>query len=116
MTLRALTALSVIGLIVFIGISAIAPVYCQERAGDRQFDTFSGIVSSVSWIDSTVMIRYMVNRETHEAVFSVPPEAKIFKRNHSIWFSEVNIGDHVTVSYYTDHAGVLKIVSLIVDV
>ncbi len=116
MILRALTVLSAIGLIVFMVISTIAPAYCQEEAGNRQLNTFSGIISSVNWVDSTVKIRYIVNRGTHEAFFSVPPEAKIFKRNRPIWFSEVNIGDHVIVSYYTDHAGVLKIASLTVEV
>lgn len=115
-SLRALSVLLVLGIVLFIGINTAVPVHCQEKVEKRQLYTFSGIVSFVNWVESKIGIRYVVNRGTADAFFSVPKEAMITKDKRPTWFSEVNIGDRVTVTYYADHAGVMNIASINIEV
>ena len=81
-----------------------ASCYSQE-SGERK--TTEGVVSSVDWVGSVIMVNDMS--------ISIPPGMSIRKGDDTIGLDDVNIGDPVVVTYYTDPSGTNRAENVVVQ-
>ena len=93
---------------VFIAVTLfISQGFCQE-AHEQELRTVVSIVDSIDWVGSIMIVNWQ-NAEEDFAYTSltlqVPQDVVIYKGTDKIGFSEVNLGDEVTVTYYRDQSG-----------
>lgn len=95
---------------VSLGLALISPCYCQDYLSEeeQQFADFSGAVTAVDWVASTVVV--------NDVSFKVEQNTVIIKGTDTIGFSSINIGDQVDVKFYKDSAGELIVTNMVVKI
>ena len=71
--------------------------YCADQPKISQYE---GRISYINWVTSKMILNGVGQME-----FFVPPGTNIRKLGGSIEFSDLNILDNATVSYYEDDSG-----------
>jgi len=105
-----------LSIIILLSVMAIfAEVNCQtvESEAEPVIFTTKGSVSGVNWVADKIVVRTFVYGVTDEITFIVSNSTAITRGSSTIPFSNINIGDNVTVSYYSSFAG-LKAVRIVV--
>jgi len=74
--------------------------YSSDWGADDNFTTIDGTVSSVDTLDSKITINAV-----NDLTFSVPINATIKQDIYDIKLSDINVGDYVTIEYYSDASG-----------
>lgn len=108
-------------IVLFIMLQILAPeaALCQEVHNGRQIQFIQGEVAAVDWAGSKLVVRWFDNEtlSNDEINFFVPDGAKVTKGNETVMgFAEIQVGDRVTVEYYNDSPGALKVISINVKI
>lgn len=81
-----------------------APCYSQDGQERKEVQ---GSVGSVDWVGSVIMV--------NDVSILIPPGMSIRKGGDTIGLDDVNIGDPVVVTYYTDPSGANRAVNVVVQ-
>lgn len=81
------------------GILLAAPGYCQEPCQKAEVGNVTGTIAGIDWVGGKLVVKTNDFGSTDEVVFMVPDGTKVIKGTDSIWFSDLNVGDRVTVEY-----------------
>lgn len=82
--------------------------YCQEKTGDRQLMTVSGIVSMVDSVGSIIE----VDTGEGKMAFTVPDDASITQGTQNIGLMDIDTNYPVTIEYYSPSPGKFVVVSI----
>jgi hypothetical protein len=108
----AVVCLAVVGLV-----RVAVPVFAQEKS-ELQVTSVSGEVVSVDLVKSEVVVKQLkdVITSTYEnTTFKVAPETKLTKGDATLKFSDLKVGDKVTLKYITDILGKQEVESISVE-
>lgn len=83
--------------------------YCQELTGDRQTQTVDGSVTQTDFVGSTVL----VNTIGGQLTFTVSNDTVIKRGTEKIGLEDIEIGDPVTVEFYTPSPATYVAVAII---
>jgi len=86
----------------------IAPVCWAEEAEDK---TITGTIVDLDWVSSTITVLYSdpYTGQNDEINLKVASDANMHRGTESISFSDLLQSDPVTVTYYSDGVGGLKV-------
>ncbi len=107
--------ITVIFLFAILAAGIAAPCYPQEdQAVTRVTKSSEGTIFDLDWAGSKMTIRGpdASGSNFHELVLNVPNDAIIRKGSGQIDFSELQIDDDVTVTYYENSDGTGTLISL----
>ncbi len=107
--------ITVIFLFAIFAAGIAAPCYPQEdQAGTRVTKSSEGTIFDLDWAGSKMTIRWSdaSGNNFHELVLNVPDDATMRKGSGQIEFSELEIADDVTVTYYDNSDGTGTLISL----
>ena len=105
--------------LVFLFLTAlILPGNCFGSEETRQTKTLDGRVVDIDWVAGTIVVSWLQSQgqvQFDETTFFVPENTRITKGSDSIWLSDLNISDSVTVEYYNASPGPLTAISINVN-
>ena len=103
-------------MLALLGAYAAAPCYCQQEEGQQQraVRTIDGQIYNMDWAGSTIVVRWLdvYDNSYRELVIIVPEGAVIKKGADTIEFSQLEIDDAVTATYYEDSDGNAVLIDL----
>jgi len=82
--------------------------YCQEAVGIRKTITINGTVAKVDAVGSIIELK--INEG--QMAFSVPDDASITEGTKKIGLMDIEMGDPVTIGYYSSSPGKFVVVSI----
>lgn len=94
-------------IILLAGMIAVSSLYCQEKTDVKKVMSIYGNVDSIDWVGSVLVAGGMR--------FTVASDVEVFKGSDRIGFSDIKMGDTVTVKYTVDPSGSPKAFKIIVD-
>lgn len=86
----------VFSLVILAGVLGIA---YSDATGSQDL-TANGVVASKDWVGQILNIRCYIDNAVDQVTFYVADGAQVYKRGASWSFSELNVGDSVTVTYH----------------
>ncbi|MDD5422746.1 MAG: hypothetical protein WC592_08170 [Candidatus Omnitrophota bacterium] len=99
-------------LIIIIALAALSG-YAQDEQGlpasgpqEPQTESMTGRVDSIDWVGGTISMNGMT--------FSVPDGVKVVKGGSDIGFANLSVKDPVSITYYRDPSGALKVKNIFV--
>jgi hypothetical protein len=95
----------VIGIILIMA-GAAAHCYSEDSSEANETMAMQGNVTAIDWVGSVLTIS--------DTEFSVPSNVKVIKGTEKIGFSDINVGDSVTVTYSRGKDGSLKAIRIVV--
>ena len=95
----------IIGIMLMIAGAAIN-CYSEDSSEVNETLTVQGNVTAIDWVGSVLTVNDMV--------FSIPSNMEIVKGADTISFSDVNVGDSVTIAYVKEKDGSLKAARIVV--
>jgi hypothetical protein len=96
-------------LVLLISLFAVCSVYCDELTGNRSTQTVDGSVTKVDFVGNTVL----VNTVGGQLPFSVSDATMIRRGTDKISLEDVEIGDPVTVEFYSPSPGIYLAVAIV---
>ena len=84
-------------LLILAGLFEVA--FSQNGAGSPDL-TANGIVMSKDWVGQILTVQCYVDNNVDQVTFYVANDAQVYKRGGSWSFTEINVGDNVTVTYH----------------
>ncbi|MFA6321737.1 MAG: hypothetical protein WCY36_07790 [Candidatus Omnitrophota bacterium] len=93
-------------ILLVLALLVLSGTLCYSQDGGEH-KTTEGTVSSVDWVGSVIIV--------NDISISVPSGMSIRKGDDTIGLDDVNIGDPVVVTYYTDSSGNNRAVNVLVQ-
>lgn len=81
--------------VLMMGLFSCFSIYAQNTTQEKPLKEVSGTVVTKDWVAGMLI----VDTGGDEITFYVPRSAKITKGTHDSSFSEINVGDYVTLKY-----------------
>lgn len=105
-------------MVLFLALFAVAPV-CRPQ-GEPVVDTpgvktLRGLVSSIDWVASTIVVRWLDQTVYDEMTFTIPSDVQVYIRNQPVELSDINLSDDVTIEYINNGYAGLKVLSITVS-
>lgn len=86
----------VFSLLILAGVLGVA----YSNGADSPDLTANGVVMSKDWVGQILNIQCYVDNNVDQVTFYVANDVQVYKKGGSWSFSEMNVGDNVTVTYH----------------
>ncbi len=88
--------------------------HSDEDTEEQNMKSMSGNITEVDTFNSTVTVKWQdLNLIGYNSItFTIPEGMEFYKKGEEVDIMDLNVGDPVTIAYYTDKNAVPKIVRM----
>ena len=96
---------------IFLVFLCLSSVFLTPVSAQQQDKTITGKIIGIDWLGRKITVRHLDSRRgrADHIDFKVPKDAELTRGSRKMSFLDLKVADMVTVTYYSDDFGGLKV-------